>query len=134
MLSENASNWVDRGEPPERKIVKALRHFLGFASAPGDAELDAQARVLVGMVEADASEVQIAAYLGHLEDQIERPRVDGAHRRLVAIAIWHIAKAALTRDEAMRMRESQADIDRVERQPLSTWLHDRILRPDADAL
>ena len=132
MVSQSASNWVDRGEPPEPKIVKALRHFLGFEIAPGEAELEEQARVLVSMVAADASEVQVAAYLGHLEDEAGRPRVTAAHRRLEAIAIWHIAKAALTRDEATRVQHEAGGGDLRAPPPLSAWLEERILRGEPE--
>lgn len=74
MISETASNWVDRGEPSEPKIAKTLRHFLGFDVPVEEAELLEYAGVLVGMVAADASEVQVASYLGYLEDQHGRPR------------------------------------------------------------
>ncbi|MBW3628409.1 MAG: transposase, partial [Gemmatimonadetes bacterium] len=104
MISSSASNWVDRGEAAEPKIAKALRHFLGFPVPDPEAELLQEAGILVSMVAADASEVQVAAYLGYLEDRRDRERAPAAHRRLEAIAIWHIAKAALTRDRAVRLR------------------------------
>lgn len=53
------------------------------------------------MVAADASEVQVASYLGYLEDQLGRPRSPARARRLEAIAIWHIAKSALRAPERL---------------------------------
>ncbi len=85
MISDRASNWVDRGEPAEPKIAKALRHFLGFDAPLEDATLLEYAGVVVGMVAADASEVQVAAYLGHLEDQAGLQRSTARHGRLEAV-------------------------------------------------
>lgn len=132
MISEKASNWVDRGEPAEPRIAKALRHFLGFDAAVEDATLLEYAGILVGMVAADASEVQVAAYLGHLEDRAGLQRSAARHRRLEAIAVWHVAKAALTRDRALRLLDGDAPDATAEHARLSDWLAERILRAGAD--
>jgi hypothetical protein len=126
MISSSASNWVDRGEPPEPKIARALRHFLGFDAPMDDESLLSEACVFVGMVAADASEVQIAAYLGHLEDRAGLQRSAARRRRLEAIAIWHIAKAALTRDRALRLLAGEELDLRAEDTRLSVWLAERI--------
>ena len=131
MISEKASNWVDRGEPSEPKIAKTLRHFLGFDVPVADAQLLEYAGILVGMVAADASEIQVASYLGSLEEQHGRPRSSARHRRLEAIAIWHIAKAALTRDEALRWLRGERQEVTAEHERLSDWLAERILRGKA---
>ena len=128
VIHERASNWVDRGEPAEPKIAKALRHFFGFDADVEDARLQEYASTLVAMVAADASEVQVAAYLGHLEDQLGRERAPAPRRRLEAIAVWHIAKAALTRDRAMRLLSGEAVDATAEHQRLSDWLREQILR------
>ncbi|CAN5227003.1 hypothetical protein BH23GEM4_BH23GEM4_10360 [soil metagenome] len=60
---------MDRGEAPWPKVTKTLRHFLGFDVPIEDAQLAEYADTLVSMVAADASEVQVASYLGHVEDQ-----------------------------------------------------------------
>jgi hypothetical protein len=131
MISANASNWVDRGEPAEPKIAAALRHFLGFNVAMDDASLLDEARTLLGMVAADASEIQVASYLGYLEDQVGRPRSEARTRRLEAIAIWHIGKAALTRDRALSFVEGRPTDATVDHERLSQWLAARIA-PDAE--
>jgi hypothetical protein len=128
MIYEKASNWVDRGEPSEPKIAKTLRHFLGFDVPVDDAQLQEYTHTVVSMVAADASEVQVASYLGYLEDQHGRPRSSARHRRLEAIAIWHIAKAALTRDRAMRLLNGEVSDANAENQRLSEWLRKRILQ------
>lgn len=127
MISENASNWVDRGEAAEPKIAKALRHFFGFDAAIEDAQLRDYADTLVGMVAADASEVQVAAYLGDLEDQLGHNRSPAGQRRLEAIAIWHIAKAALIRDRALRLLNEHVANTDTEHPRLSDLLRERIL-------
>ncbi len=132
MISEKASNWVDRGEPAEPKIAKALRHFLGFDAPVEDATLLEYAGIIVGMAAADASEVQVSAYLGHLEDGAGLQRSTARHRRLVAVAVWHIAKAALTRDRALRLLDGEAPAAPAEHARLSDWLAERILRGGAD--
>jgi hypothetical protein len=131
MISARASNWVDRGESPEPKITSALRHFLGFDVAVDDAHLLKEARTLIAMVAADASEIQLASYLGYIEAQLGRARSDARTRRLEAIAIWHIAKAALTRDHALRLLDGQPADATVDHERLSDWLAARIA-PDAD--
>lgn len=133
MISPNASNWVNRGEPAERKLMRVLRHFLGFDAAVSDSQLQEFAAVLEGMVAADASEVQVASYLGYLEDQLDRPRSPSRRRRLVAIALWHVAKAALIREETLRLLREGVPPATSEQVPLSKWLRERILREDGEA-
>ncbi len=97
-----------------------------------DATLLEYAGIIVGMVAADASEVQVAAYLGHLEDQSGLQRSTARHRRLEAVAVWHVAKAALTRDRALRLLTGEEPDATAEHARLSDWLAERILRADAD--
>ena len=97
-------------------------------TAPDEAWLSDAARTIVGMVEADASDVLIAGYLKHLarEHGIEFP----ARAHLASVAVWHIAKAALVRDAAVRLLNSDLinQRDRVP-PPLSAWLAERLLTP-----
>ena len=130
MISDRASNWVDRGEAPEPKIAGALRHFIGFDVATDDAALLDEARTLVAMVSADASEIQVASYLGCVEEKFGRARSDARTRRLQAIAIWHSAKAALTRDRALRLLSGAPSDATIEHQHLSEWLATRIASVD----
>lgn len=95
-----ASNWVDRGEPLEGKIARVLSYQ--FDRAPDDPELIGWSNVVRGMVEADASEVQLASYLRTLPGAEEWPPTT---RRLLAIALWHIGKSGLVRDAAARRIE-----------------------------
>lgn len=67
-----------------------------------------------------------------MEDQLGRTRSPAAHRRLVAIAVWHIAKAGLVRDQAMRLLRDGLPHGTSEQVRLSDWLAERILRETAD--
>lgn len=96
MTSPRASNWVDRGLPAERKLARCLGVYLGLGPADEEAALQTHAVTLLYMVAADASEVQVASYLRSVEQQFAAEIPVGALRRPIAIALWHIAKAALT--------------------------------------
>ena len=89
----SASNWVDRDEPLAGKLVRCLSYQ--FGRAPDDPALESWASIIRGMVEADASEVQLSAYLQTLPGA---EHFTGTHRRLLAIALWHVTKAGLVRD------------------------------------
>jgi hypothetical protein len=73
------------------------------------------------MVEADATEVHLAGYLGDLEkahgitDRLAR------HRRSVAIALWHIVKTAEVRDRALRLLRERPELA-TSREDLAEWL------------
>jgi hypothetical protein len=129
MTSTKASNWVDRGEHPVPKIQRTLMFFYDRHDAADAAWLREAAQTLVGMVEADSSEVLVAGYLKYVASAqaIEFP----SRARLASAAVWHIAKAALVRDAAERLLNSDLvhQRDRVP-QPLSAWLAERLLTPD----
>lgn len=57
------------------------------------------ASAIRGMVEADAGEVHVASFLGTFEEGAVMP---AKARRLLAIALWHIAKCGLVRAAAVR--------------------------------
>ena len=129
MTSTKASNWVDRGEPTTPVVQRSLAFFFDRHDAADTVWLSEAAQTLVGMVEADASEIQMAGYLKYVA------RAQGipfpTHARLTSVAVWHIAKAALVRDAAERLLNSELvhQRDRV-RPPLSAWLAERLLTPD----
>jgi len=103
MITPNASNWVYRGEPPERTLSRVLGSYLELDAKAPDPLLMQYVATIRGMAEADATEVHIAEYLKTLEahqgitDRLAR------HRRAVAIALWHITKCAEVRDHALRL-------------------------------
>jgi hypothetical protein len=130
--SNNASNWVDRGEPADGKVRQIVAHFLGEPDAAKAAApwLDDVARDIIGMASADAGEVQIAGYLRQLETTRGRDGTGVAPARIVAIAIWHVVKAAEVRDRAERTARARAHMRPTESQPLGDWLAERLLSPD----
>jgi hypothetical protein len=114
-MSRRQLNWVDRLEPPEPEIARVLRRFLKLDAAR-EADTEAgYAHAVVQMVRARASEGDVANYLAYLEEQRGHPVTPPPMRRYVAIAIWHIAKAALVRDGA-RLEELA---------PVDSWRRDQ---------
>ena len=112
-MSRRQLNWVDRLEPPEPEVARVLRRFLKL-DAEQDADTEtAYARAIVQMVRASASEGDVANYLAYLQEQRAQPVTPAPMRRYVAIALWHIAKAALVRDLARL--EELAPVDRWRR-------------------
>lgn len=130
MIHPDASNWVDRGEPAEPKLARALHHAIGRDVEVPDEVLRGHAAIILGMVEADASEVQLAAYLGDVREELGLERSDARARRLAAIALWHIGKAALVRDRSIRVLQRAAERNASEPPRLSDWLKERLMRDE----
>jgi hypothetical protein len=85
MINAKASNWVDRGEPPEATLTRVLSSYLELEPSTNEAQLREYAAAVRGMAEADATEVNIAGYLRTLESThlaVEHP---ARHRRAAAI-------------------------------------------------
>ena len=82
------------------------------------------------MVAADATEVHIAAYLRSVvrENDIAMPEPSGA--RPAAIALWHIAKAALVRDFAERVLRGEIPVNAPTPDRFSHWVAERLLSPE----
>src|SRR5437867_256604 len=100
-MPSRASNWVDRQEPLEERLATVLAHFL--SRQPSDQLVAEAALTIRGMVDADATEVHIATFLAELERQVDREPSPGRVRRTMAIALWHIAKVGLVRDQYERL-------------------------------
>lgn len=133
LTSPRASNWVDRGEDPDVRLCQSLAVYLG--QDPGDAShLREHAVAVLGMVMADATEVQVAAYLGDLDREFDRTPPPPGHRRTTAVALWHIAKAALVRDAANRLLEGPLPQPTSQVEPLSSWLRERLLEEGDDSV
>ena|SRR5689334_6474059 len=131
MINAKASNWVDRGEPPEPTLSRILASYLELDSAAHTSQLLEYATTARGMAEADATEVQIAGYLRTLERQHLAAEHPARHRRAVAIALWHVTKAAEVRGRAIRLLEELSDrAPEAARVPLAEWLAERLLRDD----
>ena len=95
-----ASNWVDRGEPLEGKVARVLSYHVVLD--PAEPPVTEWASAIRGMVEADASEVHVASFIGSFPQGAALPPRE---RRLLAIALWHIAKSGLVRAAAQRRIE-----------------------------
>jgi hypothetical protein len=122
MINAKASNWVDRGEPPEPTLARVLASYLELDPAANEGRLGEYAGAVRGMAEADATEVNIAGYLRTLESTHLVAEHPARHRRATAIALWHIVKAAEVRDRALRLIAEHATSPSTAPVPLSTWL------------
>jgi hypothetical protein len=129
IISKKASNWVDRGEAPNATIERVLTRFLGIHVADRPAWFREQSETIVGMVAADASEVHVAGFLRTLLGPESPPR-DSDTIRAAAIAVWHIAKAALVRDFAERVLRGEVPPNEPTPDSLSHWLAARLLAPE----
>lgn len=63
IISKKASNWVDRGEPPNPALRRVLGYFSERFEPSDEPWLEEHAVAIIGMVEADATEVHVAGYL-----------------------------------------------------------------------
>ena len=129
IISRKASNWVDRGEAPHATIERVLGRLLERTSSTAPEWFRAQAQTIVGMVAADATEVHVAGFLRTLLTDDSPPR-DAATLRTAAIAVWHIAKAALVRDFAERVLRGEIPVNQATPDSLSHWLAARLLSPE----
>ena len=88
MINTKASNWVDRGEPPEPTLTRVLASYLELEPSENAARLQEYAGAVRGMAEADATEVNIAGYLRSLESMHLSAEHPARQRRGAAIALW----------------------------------------------
>ena len=130
ILSKKASNWVDRGEAPHSTIERVLGRLLQQNPAHSRVWFREQAEIIVGMVAADATEVHLVGYLRTLFPYDEQQARDSSDFRTTAIALWHIAKAALVRDFAERVLRGDVPPNEPTPDRLGHWLATRILSPD----
>src|SRR3954470_23181144 len=128
MINTKASNWVDRGESPEPTLMRVFASYLELDPSSNAGRLQEYSAAVRGMAEADATEVNIAGYLRSLEVTHLAAEHPARHRRAVAIALWHIAKAGEVRDRALRLVTEYPRTPSSARVPLSTWLAERLLR------
>lgn len=127
IIYKNASNWVDRGEPPHATLRRVLAHFFE-RKAPEDASwLDEHANTILGMVAADATEIHIAGYLRSVVREIGTPAREPLEARSTAISLWHIAKAALVRDFAERVLNGDVPPNEPTPDSFSHWIASRLL-------
>ena len=127
IISSKASNWVDRGEPAIPTMRRVLAHFFKRFDDADEPWLEEHANIIIGMVAADSTEIHIASYLRSVarENKIELPEPSGG--RPAAVALWHIAKAALVRDFAERVLRGEIPVNAPTPEPLSQWVARRLL-------
>ena len=130
IISKKAGNWVDRGEPPNPTLRRVLAHFFERNIDSDQAWLDEIANTIVGMVAADATEIHIAAYLRDIVRQEGSPTREPLGARPAAIALWHIAKAALVRDFAERVLCGEVPVNEPDSDTFSHWVASRLLTPE----
>ena len=118
-------NWIERGAPPEAAMCRVLAAFLELDPDEAHATLEADARTIRGMADADASEVQIVSYLKAVQQRFGKESIPPVSRRTVAVCLWHIAKVGEIRNQLLRLR---AQVVHPPQEPLSEWLAARILR------
>ena len=130
IISKKASNWVDRGEPAVPHLRRVLSYFFERDPLADQAWLDEQANTIMGMVAADASEVHVAGYLRSVVRETGAPNREPLGARPAAVALWHIAKAALVRDFAERVLQGEVPANAPTPESLSHWVATRILSPE----
>lgn len=128
LSSSKADNWVDRGEPCEPVLGRILafyleRHDPGYAS-----NLAQHALTIRGLVESGGTEVHVASYLYGILRELDLPAPPRG--RVTAIALWHVAKAALVRDFAERVLRGDVPRPVPTPEPLSRWLAARLMTPE----
>jgi hypothetical protein len=130
IIYKKASNWVDRGEPANPTLRRALAHFFERFDPADEAWLDEQATIVLGMVAADATEVHVAGYLKSVARETGTPAREVLHARPAAVALWHIAKAALVRDFAERVLNGEVPVNAPTPDSFSHWMASRLLTPE----
>ena len=129
IIAKNASNWVDRGEPANPTLRRVLAHFFDRHSPADEPFLDEHATIIAGMVAADATDVHIAAYLRSVVRSEKIALAEPLRARGPAIALWHIAKAALVRDFAERVLKGEIPVNAPTQDSFSHWIASRLLDP-----
>lgn len=129
LISRKAGNWVDLGEPSLPKIRIILAHFYDWHEDADVTHLEEVAATVTAMVAADATDIQVASYLRSVARSGGSDSIVPPNARLTAVAIWHVAKAALTRDAAERVLRSDLVAPAPNPGPLGHCLAARLLTP-----
>ena len=130
IISRKASNWVDRGAPPQPTLRRVLAYFFERHAPEDESWLEEQANVVLGMVAADATEVHVAGYLRSVVRELGAPAREPLGARSTAVALWHIAKAALVRDFAERVLQGEVPANVPTPDRFSHWVAQRLLSPE----
>jgi len=127
LTSSKASNWVDRGEPPNPTLRRILAHFFERRDPADEPWLEEHAVIILGMVAADSTEIHIAGYLRSVVRETGHPKREPLDARAAAISLWHTAKVALVRDAAERVLNETPSATRSDEDSLSHWVASRLL-------
>jgi len=130
IISRKASNWVDRGEPPNATLRRVLAYFFERFDSADESWLEEHAVIILGMVAADATEVHIAGYLRSIVRQVGTPTREPLGARAAGVALWHVAKAALVRDFAERVLRGEIPVNEPTPDSFSHWVASRLLTPE----
>ena len=130
LIYKKASNWVDRGAPPNPTLRRVLAHFFERQDPADESWLEEQANIVFGMVAADATEIHIAGYLRSVVRDIGSPNREPLGARSAAVALWHIAKVALVRDFAERVLQGEVPVNAPTPDTFSHWVASRLLSPE----
>jgi len=130
IISRKAGNWVDRGESPNPVLRRVLGFFFERRDPADDPWLDVHAQNILGMVAADATENHVAGYLNSVVRKTGSPQRVPLGSRAAAVALWHIAKAALVRDFAERVLQGEVPVNQPTPDTLGHWLATRLLTPE----
>lgn len=129
-MNSKAGNWVDRGEPPNRTLRRVLAYLFHRQDPDYIPWLEEHANIILGMVAADATEVHVAGYLRSVVRTEEIELREPLEARRAAVALWHIAKAALVRDFAERVLRGEIPVNEPTPDSFSHWMASRLLSPE----
>jgi hypothetical protein len=121
---------LDRGALPDAKVRQVLAHYLGRPDEEDAPWLAEHALAVLGMVDADAPEVDVAAYIRQVARGLGRAPTEVAGARLVAVALWHVVKAARMRDLAERAVRGEIGPPQPTGTVLGERLAARLLTPE----
>ena len=128
LSAAKADNWVDRGEPAEPVLRRILAFYFERHEESAEPWLAEHAQAIRGLVEAGGSDIQVAGYLYRALRDAGLPAPPRG--RVTAIALWHVAKAALVRDFAERVLNGEIPRPVPTSDSLSHWLAARLLTPE----
>lgn len=129
IIAKHADNWVDRGEPAEPKLALVLMHLFNKHHESDRPWLLEHAATVLGMVAAGATDFHINGFLKSLASEMPESEAPPT-TRMAAVALWHVAKAALVRDFAERVLKGDVPPNTPTPDSLSHWLASRLLNPD----
>jgi hypothetical protein len=130
IIARNADNWVDRGEPAEPRLALTLAHLFSRRGEAHQSWLIAHGATILGMVAAGATDYHVNGYIRSVARELDPVGDVPPGTRMAAVALWHIAKAALVRDFAERVLSGDVPPNIATPAPLGEWLASKLLNAD----